>query len=155
MFVLQIRNSRPFLPESELAIDFLFKIDIFSTLCIYGREGLRLHSIGPLDAQIRSMQWKTFDELAVNIGTAICVIHVNDIGYTLGTKYPSEYKDGYLKILACSPKGNMFAAGCSLGHVQIWDLESETNGEISVILRELPNASTDSGSVSSSLFKYV
>jgi len=118
-----------------------------NTLCIFGEGGLRLHSIGPLDSVIRSIQWNKSNELAVNVGTAICMIHVTREHYIPRQKYPSELKEGEMKTLACSPKGNMFAAGCTTRLVQIWDLASESNEQISVFVKSLPNAATADGSV--------
>ena len=71
------------------------------------------------------------------------MIHVTPQKYTPCQKYPNELKDGCLNILACSPKGNMFSAGCTTGLVQIWDLASESNDQISIHIKGLPNAAAE------------
>ena len=102
--------------------------------------------MGPFDSVIRSVEWKGANELAVNIGTAIWLLNVTPEECTAGQKYVAQMK-GDLRTLACSPNGKMFAAGCSMGFVQIWDLASVSDEEISVSIKQLPKAATEPISV--------
>lgn len=141
----ELTNSPPPICEIKCSQKSeLVAVSARSTLCIYGDGGLLLHCIGPLLSRIQSMEWKTEEELAVNIGNAVCMISITPDEYTLGHQYPAELNQGSLSSLCCSPDGGMLAGSCSQGEVRIWDLTSDKNGEISLFVKRFPNSTSGS-----------
>lgn len=141
----ELVNSPPPICEIKCSQESdLVAVSARSTLCIYGDGGLLLHCIGPLLSKIQSMEWKTGEELAVNIGAAVCMISITPEDFALGHQYPAELNQGSLSTLSCSPDGGMLAGGCTQGEVRIWDLASDRNGEISLFVKQFPNLESGS-----------
>eukprot|EP00210_Caulerpa_lentillifera_P003777 g3608.t1 len=143
----EMTNSPPSITDIKCSKESeLVATSAGSTLCIYGHGGLLLHTIGPLEAQIKSIEWNTGNQLAVNIGTAICMMTVTPEEFILGHQYPAEINQGILSTLSCPPDGSMLAGTCTHGDVRVWDLASDQNGEISVFVKEFPNSVSGSSS---------
>lgn len=88
-------------------------------MCVFGEDGEHLYTIGPLSSKIRSIEWKSENELSVNIGSAICMITVTETSYEPGLQYEVDDDDVELTVHACAPHGKILVAGCSNGLVSL------------------------------------